>query len=259
MRLQRAFCALLLLSCSVIGSPASGQQLRPGIIDKDDRVRVDSKGPPWDAIGQVNISGYRRLGACTGTLVAPDLVLTAAHCVMDQWKQAPHPLHHIHFLAGVRGPKHKGHATAKCLRFLPDYRPLPAPRSRSKKSFSTEAFMQDVVIIELSKKLAVETASLAEGLKLRRGLKLIHAAYSADRRYALSAHFGCRLNLMRPDEGLLYTSCDTHPASSGGPLLVQGDDNKLKVAAILLGGDISRSVGLSISKWLQLIKRPACS
>ena len=231
--------------------------LRPGIIGNDDRVRVDKQGPPWDAIGQVNISGYRTRGMCTGTLVAPNLVLTAAHCVMDDWKKVPHPLHRIHFLAGVRGSKHKGHATAKCLRFIDGYNYIPPPRSRA-EGLADEALTKDVVVIELSEKLAVEPAALAAGLKMRSGIDLVHAAYSADRRYALSAHFGCRLNLIRYDTSLWHTSCDTHPASSGGPIFVQ-DNDKLKVAAILSGGNVFSSIGVPISKWEQLIKAPSCS
>ena len=252
-----ALATLCLVGFLVLVFPAFSQDLRPNIIGNDDRVRVDKQGPPWDAIGQVNISGYRTRGMCTGTLVAPNLVLTAAHCVMDEWKKVPHPLHHIHFLAGVRGSKNKGHSTAKCLRFVADYAYIPAPRSPG-ESLPSAAFTQDVVVIELKEKLAVEPAALAEGLAPQPGLELIQAAYSADRRYALSAHFECHLRLINYETGLWFTDCDSHPASSGGPFLVQVND-KMKIAATLSGGDRFTSVGVPISKWLPLVKGPSCS
>jgi hypothetical protein len=63
-------------------------------------------------------------GGDTGTLVAPKIVVTAAHCVINQVNQKPFQPSDIHFLAAVRGSENKGHATAQCLHFLPNYRLL---------------------------------------------------------------------------------------------------------------------------------------
>ena len=46
---------------------------------RDDRVLFDTADYPWSAIGQLTVAGG---GACSGTLIAPDVVLTAAHCLI---------------------------------------------------------------------------------------------------------------------------------------------------------------------------------
>src|SRR3546814_3278097 len=45
------------------------------------RVVVAPKTGPWKAIGRLNVAGFRIRRHCTATLFAPDLALTARHCV----------------------------------------------------------------------------------------------------------------------------------------------------------------------------------
>ena len=82
----------------------------PGVIGTDDRRIVDVAEAPWPAVGQVNIARYRLASWCTGTLIAPDRVMTAAHCVTDTSTGKLVPLPAIHFLTGVFGARWKEHA-----------------------------------------------------------------------------------------------------------------------------------------------------
>lgn len=184
-----------LLFCGVAAFPATGpassQDWHPDIIGEDDQVRVEEQGPPWDAIGQVNISVYRMTGRCASTLAAPDLVPTAALCVIDPWRKAPFPLHHIHFLAGVRAAQHKGHSVAKCRRSPKGYKLIGPekilPRMAA-QNVPLRAIRNDVVAIVPHKWLALDPVQLAEGVLRKTRLRLLHAAYPADRRFMLSAH-----------------------------------------------------------------------
>ncbi len=230
---------------------AQSPDLRPGILGNDDRVRVVDDNPAWHAIGQVNVAGYRRTRKCTGTLIAPNRVVTAAHCVRKDRERAAFPPDKIHFLAGVRGPRRQGHATAKCVVF-----PLQPSKPISEKPTADPA--RDIAVIVLKSSLTVRPASIAED-NADPGHPLIHAAYAADRRYALSAHFGCQIVGRSSGASLWLTDCDTHPASSGGPLLVEEGD-VFSVAAIMLGASRRHGVSLAlpISGLRTLIRTSDC-
>jgi len=55
----------------------------------DDRIHVDTAGPPYNTIVEITIPGKnvytgKALGRCTGWLYAPNMVATAGHCVYDK-------------------------------------------------------------------------------------------------------------------------------------------------------------------------------
>lgn len=51
------------------------------VIGQDDRVPMLSSQYPWSAIGRIEIGNQ---GICSATLIANDLILTAAHCLIDE-------------------------------------------------------------------------------------------------------------------------------------------------------------------------------
>src|SRR6056297_3071130 len=54
----------------------------------------------WQAIGRVNAGGFKSRRMCSGTLVAPARVLTAAHCLLRR-DGAPVALDRLRFVAGL--------------------------------------------------------------------------------------------------------------------------------------------------------------
>jgi protease YdgD len=64
---------------------ALGESVR-AIVNDDGRIPVTSRRYPWSAMGRVDWVNSRgqTTGSCTGTLIGVDLVLTNAHCIIDE-------------------------------------------------------------------------------------------------------------------------------------------------------------------------------
>ncbi|MEB3230311.1 MAG: trypsin-like serine protease [Leptolyngbyaceae bacterium] len=63
-----------------------------GVFVPDERQAMVSRDFPWSAVGR--LEGLRAdgiyLSRCTGTLIAPDVVITNAHCVVNDRSHQPH-------------------------------------------------------------------------------------------------------------------------------------------------------------------------
>jgi protease YdgD len=219
-----AIGALAMLVLGAAGAPVDREAL-PGILGKDDRVILDNSNWPWAAIGRVNRGSG---GFCTGTLVASDLVLTAAHCLYDRRTGKRVSPDNLHFVASYRRGDYAAHSVASA-----SFHP-PAFSYKGGATFARIA--NDWALLVLRHPMALKpipVRRLSDEEKRSTGPasgKLMRAGYGQDRPHLLSLHAGCSISADRGDGNVLFHTCDATRGGSGSPLIIKTEDGYVIVA-----------------------------
>jgi protease YdgD len=174
----------------------------------------------WEAVGRLDIDGK---GFCTGALIAPSLVLTAAHCMFDTQTGALIDEGHIEFLAGWRN----GRAGA----YRDVARVVIHPAYVYNQTVSSERVRNDLALLELEQ--PIRNASIKPfktAARPRAGDRVGVVSYALDRAEAPSLQEVCAV-LARQD-GVLITSCSVDFGASGAPIFVFQDGEPQIVSVV---------------------------
>ncbi|WP_439594477.1 trypsin-like serine peptidase [Falsiroseomonas sp.] len=194
--------ALLLL----LAGPAAAQL--PGLDATQARRPAAVAEAPWSSLVRVQSEAG---GRCTGVLIAPDRVLTAAHCLVARLTGQLVQPGRVHVLAGYDRGEFRAHATATALRLGPGFDPA-----------TKGPVGADWAVLQLERNLPGPVLPLAA--LPAPGTAAMLGGWQQDRAHALLADTACRIEAAPRDaEGrrLLRHSCAGTRGVSGAPLLVR--------------------------------------
>ncbi len=191
------------LCVSVIATSALAQNgSKRRLTDRDDLIG-------WEAVGRLDFGGG---GFCTGTLIAQDLVLTAAHCALDKSTGKPYPPGELTFRAGLSDGKSLADRKVIQIAAHPDFvanAPVSGPRVRV-----------DVALMRLDEPIPYTIANPFAFFEGRiSGNEISIASYGQGREEAITRQRSCEI--LQRGQDLIAFNCDVTFGSSGSAILAR--------------------------------------
>jgi secreted trypsin-like serine protease len=169
------------------------------------------------SIGRLNYAGFSEKQHCTATLVAPQVALTARHCLVDDEVQE------MHLLLGYEGDDWREHLRPASAQFT--------------------ALPGDIALLCLDQASTAEPIAIADR-PAERGETLLVIGYGRPNVYVAN-RTSCRV-LHVDAQGAFLLDCPLTPGASGAPVL-RATDAGYEIVGVVSATNGDASVGYGIA------------